>query len=48
MIDASYIEGLKTGLWIGCVVGVGAGCALGFFRCWQRRTANKSIDAKEM
>jgi hypothetical protein len=41
MIDASYIEGFKTGLWIGFVVGVGVGFALGFFRCWQRRKETK-------
>jgi hypothetical protein len=38
MVDASYIEGLKTGLWLGFVAGFGAGLAwVGLRLWWQRR-----------
>jgi len=38
MVDASYIEGLKTGVWLGFVAGFGAGLAwVGLRLWWQRR-----------
>lgn len=37
MIDPTYIEGLKTGLWLGFVAGVGAGLAWAGLRAWWKR-----------